>query len=85
MPKVPEYECIRQNNPDFFKKLGDKFERSLNSLTNIGKNDPVKHCRLYKDEGCSHVDGMLCDFPKCDMNDKYCKEHGIESPKPPQP
>lgn len=34
-------------------------------------NDPVKHCKLYKEFGCSHVDGMLCDFPKCSMLKEY--------------
>jgi hypothetical protein len=27
--------------------------------------DPVKHCILYKKLGCSHVDGMLCNFDTC--------------------
>ena len=71
MPKVNEHECIKQNNPDFFKNLGNKFKQSLNSLTNIGKNDPVLHCELYKDKGCAHVDGMLCDYPDCSMNKEY--------------
>ena len=35
------------------------------------KNDPVKKCQLYKDKGCSHVDGILCDFPECSMNKDY--------------
>lgn len=35
--------------------------------------DPVRHCDLYKDEGCSHVDGYLCEFDSCDM--RY--QHGI--------
>jgi hypothetical protein len=39
-----------------------------------GTNDPIKHCDLYKDKGCSHVDGMLCDFPKCSMNYDYIKD-----------
>ena len=30
-------------------------------------SDPVKSCDLYKAEGCAHVDGMLCDFPTCQM------------------
>lgn len=34
-------------------------------------NDPIKHCKLYKEIGCSHVDGMLCDFPKCSMLKEY--------------
>ena len=27
--------------------------------------DPVKHCIIYKNEGCSHVYGFLCDFDTC--------------------
>jgi hypothetical protein len=34
-------------------------------------SDPVCNCELYKDESCSHVDGMLCDYPKCSMNKEY--------------
>ena len=34
-------------------------------------NDPVKSCPLYLNEGCSHVDGILCDYPKCSMLDGY--------------
>jgi len=34
-------------------------------------NDPVYYCKLYKDKGCAHVDGPLCDFPECEMNDDY--------------
>jgi hypothetical protein len=37
------------------------------------ENDPVYSCILYKDKGCSHVDGYLCDFPQCDMNAEYIK------------
>ena len=36
------------------------------------RNDPVRECRLYRDKGCCHVDGILCDFPVCDMNQDYC-------------
>lgn len=31
------------------------------------KNDPVYSCIVFKQSGCSHVDGMLCDFETCDM------------------
>lgn len=34
-------------------------------------NNPVKHCQVYKQLGCSHVDGFLCDYPDCSM----LKEH----------
>lgn len=34
-------------------------------------SDPVYNCDLYKDQGCAHVDGPLCDFPKCSMLNDY--------------
>lgn len=37
----------------------------------ISKNDPLYNCLLYKRHGCSHVDGLLCDFPNCSMSKKY--------------
>lgn len=33
--------------------------------------DPVRDCHLYNEQGCSHVDGLLCDFPECSMEHKY--------------
>lgn len=27
--------------------------------------DPLKECEIYKQESCSHVDGLLCNFPDC--------------------
>jgi len=44
----------------------------------LGKNDPVHNCKLYREQGCSHVDGMLCDFPNCSMNNEYVKEKDNE-------
>lgn len=38
------------------------------------KNDPVRNCKLYKDKGCSHIDGILCDFPNCSMNKEYIEK-----------
>lgn len=34
-------------------------------------SDPVKGCELYKNIGCTHVDGILCDFPTCKMLKDY--------------
>ena len=34
-------------------------------------NDPVSGCPVYKNEGCSHVDGYLCDYPDCDIMKTY--------------
>lgn len=33
--------------------------------------DPIKHCSLHKDQGCSHIDGFLCDFETCSMRIDY--------------
>lgn len=33
--------------------------------------DPLIGCELYKEKGCSHVDGFLCDYPNCCMLDDY--------------
>jgi len=30
-------------------------------------DDPVRHCDVYREDGCSHVDGYLCDFETCDI------------------
>ena len=43
----------------FLKKFIDKLK------------DPVYSCDLYKEIGCSHVDGILCDYPKCSMLKEY--------------
>lgn len=32
----------------------------------LNKEDPVKHCVIYKRYGCAHVDGFLCDFNTCE-------------------
>lgn len=41
---------------------------------NMNEGDPLKNCALFKDQGCAHIDGMLCDFPNCEMNEKYISE-----------
>lgn len=37
--------------------------------------DPLKHCNVYKRDGCAHVDGPLCDVDTCTIvkKDKYGK------------
>lgn len=34
-------------------------------------DDPVKLCKLYRDHGCAHVDGFLCNMQTCQM----CKDY----------
>lgn len=41
-----------------------KLKRFFYKLKN---NDPVYKCPIYKKEGCSHVDGLLCYFPNCNV------------------
>ena len=43
-------------------------------INKLKANDPVYSCPVYKSEGCSHVDGLLCDFPECDIIKKTHKE-----------
>lgn len=33
--------------------------------------DPVKHCPVYREIGCSHVDGFLCDMRDCQILRDY--------------
>lgn len=35
------------------------------------KDDPVYACKVYRKEGCSHVDGILCDYPNCSILKEY--------------
>lgn len=41
--------------------------------SNGRKNDPVFHCDIYKNEGCAHVDGVLCDMQTCNELLTYLK------------
>lgn len=43
----------------------DKLKDMQSRYTMI--NDPVKYCDVYKSEGCSHVDGYLCNYPYCSI------------------
>jgi hypothetical protein len=38
--------------------------------------DPVHKCEVHKQIGCSHVDGILCDFPQCSMRRAFVKRKG---------
>jgi hypothetical protein len=35
--------------------------------------DPIRHCELYKYDGCAHVDGFLCDGETCKMRLEYVR------------
>ena len=36
-----------------------------------GRGDPLRECAMYRDKRCCHVDGIMCDFPVCDMNQEH--------------
>lgn len=42
-------------------------------------NDPVYKCKVYIDEGCAHVDGMLCDMNDCSTLEEF--EKRVSEPK----
>lgn len=47
----------------------------MKSLKNLIKeNDPVYGCEVWLNEGCSHVDGLLCNYPECEILKKYRKD-----------
>lgn len=48
-----------------FKKYGFFGERL---------NDPIYNCKLYKEKGCSHVNGYLCNMKTCEMLAQYKTE-----------
>jgi hypothetical protein len=46
--------------------------------TDSSRSDPVRHCDVYKTEGCTHVDGFLCNMETCDILQKYRDEKNKE-------
>ena len=54
-------------------------EVKFSFIKKIKLSDPVKSCELYKTEGCSHVDGLLCDFPECSMNKNFIKNNSNDT------
>ena len=47
------------------------WKKILNWFKNIKNNDPVYSCLVYKQYGCSHIDGYLCDVKKCNLLENY--------------
>lgn len=45
-----------------------RIKRNWRRLRN---SDPVYNCPVYKNEGCAHVDGLLCVPSDCDILHKY--------------
>ena len=55
-----------------------KFAKYIKRLFYRWRNsDPAKHCPVYTEQGCAHVDGMLCNFPDCTTYHKYMGHHFV--------
>lgn len=48
------------------------FKRILKKIVDK-MNDPVLSCSVYKEIGCCHVDGYLCDMKTCPTLKEYKK------------
>ena len=49
-------------------------QRLIENLEKALLSDPVRYCQVYKEIGCAHVDGYLCDMETCDIRRKYLLE-----------
>jgi hypothetical protein len=41
-------------------------------------NDPIRGCDVYKNIGCAHIDGFLCDYPNCSILKEYKMNNRIK-------
>ena len=57
-------------------------QRLIENLEKALLSDPVRYCQVYKEIGCAHVDGYLCDMETCDIRRKYLLEKNLESLNP---
>ena len=72
------------------KKLIKKYLKGLRenyfpfnkySIAGERLNDPVYHCDVYKEKGCSHVDGLGCHLQDCNILDDYKIQKIINTPE----
>ena len=62
---------------DDINRLIEEMQKNILSR----RNDPVMHCELYAKEGCTHVDGFLCDMEICDILREYKEEKNRDRTK----
>jgi len=55
-------------------------QRLIENLENSLLSDPVRYCEVYRDIGCAHVDGYLCDMRTCDIRQKFLLEKNFVDP-----
>lgn len=47
--------------------------QSLKSAIDNAVKDPITCCKVYKEIGCSHIDGFLCNINTCSILCEYKK------------
>ena len=57
-------------------------KRLIENLEKAIMSDPVRYCEVYRDIGCTHVDGYLCDMETCDIRRKFLLKKNLESLNP---
>jgi len=75
---IEHLENALRVHPDKGYEIGtveesEKFRKMRNG-------DPVKHCEVYREISCTHVDGYLCDMETCDIREKFLLEKNFEDP-----
>lgn len=60
-----------------FKIIIKRIKRFFFRLKN---SDPFYHCPVWKNEGCSHVDGLICNFPNCTTMHEYMEHEFVFCP-----
>lgn len=68
-----EFVVIKQSYVSFMTAydLGGVVEFGWKDMAWV-PSDPVKDCPIYKSEqGCAHVDGMICDIKSCVEYEKH--------------
>ena len=55
-------------------------QRLIENLEKAIMSDPVRYCEVYRDIGCTHVDGYLCDMETCDIRRKFLLEKNFVDP-----
>lgn len=53
------------------KFLIQKLKKLIKWYKHMRDTDPVNNCQVYLKDGCSHVDGFLCEFETCSTRLEY--------------
>lgn len=78
-PLSPSFMAVNRkevySHPDDGITFLQRIKKFFSGCRYFQQNDPTKKCEAFKNEGCSHVDGPLCNFPNCSINIDYTEEN----------